>query len=158
MKTNIENLLLAQKDDFLRFAMKLTNNHTDDARDLMQESLLRMIKSCDSYIPGTNFKAWGFTIVRNTFINMQRRREVERRYAECCNNACETYAELDNLIDNNSLYSLLDYLAPEVAAPLKMFADGYKYCEIAERLNLPLSIVRNRIHAARMKLKGLMDE
>lgn len=158
MNTDILNRLPALENDILRFAMKLTQNNTEDAQDLMQEAFLRMIKNADSYLPDTNLKAWSFTIVRNTFINLQRRCEVEHRYAECQREACEIYDDLYEIMDSNSLYSVLNELTPEMAVPLKMFADGYKYCEIAERLGVPLTIVRNRIHAARQRLKSMLKE
>lgn len=158
MNTDILNRLPALENDILHFAMKLTQNNTEDAQDLMQEAFLRMIKNADSYLPDTNLKAWSFTIVRNTFINLQRRREVEHCYAECQRETCEIYDDLYEIMDSSSLYSVLNELTPEMAVPLKMFADGYKYCEIAERLGVPLTIVRNRIHAARQRLKSMLKE
>ncbi|MBO0063699.1 sigma-70 family RNA polymerase sigma factor, partial [Listeria monocytogenes] len=43
------------------------NRH--DADDLVQDTVLRIMKSQDRFQPGTNFKAWAFTILRNRFLN-----------------------------------------------------------------------------------------
>ena len=60
--------LMSLNDRLLYFALGLTRN-MDDAKDLIQESMLKALMNKDQYTTGTNIKAWMFTIVRNTFIN-----------------------------------------------------------------------------------------
>ena len=50
------------------FSLKLTGNNVD-AEDLYQDTAVRIITNADKYNPGTNFKAWAVTIMRNIFIN-----------------------------------------------------------------------------------------
>src|SRR3989338_7781870 len=59
------------------FSRTLTRNPTD-ADDLLQEGLLKALVNLHQFTPGTNLKAWMFTIVRNTFYTnyKKRRREV----------------------------------------------------------------------------------
>ncbi|HPH19281.1 MAG TPA: RNA polymerase sigma factor, partial [Haliscomenobacter sp.] len=55
------------------FAFNLTKN-TEDAKDLYQETAYRAITNMDKFRPGTNFKAWLFTIMKNIFINNYRKK------------------------------------------------------------------------------------
>jgi RNA polymerase sigma-70 factor (ECF subfamily) len=55
------------------FALKLTAN-TDDAEDLFQDTVIRILSNADKFRQGTNFKAWSITIMRNIFINDYRKK------------------------------------------------------------------------------------
>ena len=55
------------------FAYNLTKN-VEDAKDLFQETSLRALKNKDKFKPGTNLKAWLFTIMKNIFINNYRKK------------------------------------------------------------------------------------
>ena len=55
------------------FAYSLTKN-TEDARDLYQETAFRALTNREKFRPGTNFKAWLFTIMKNIFINNYRKK------------------------------------------------------------------------------------
>ena len=55
------------------FSLKLTGNDVD-ASDLYQDTTLRIMTNADKFRPGTNFKAWAVTIMRNIFINNYRKK------------------------------------------------------------------------------------
>ncbi|MCB0615041.1 MAG: RNA polymerase sigma factor, partial [Phaeodactylibacter sp.] len=55
------------------FAYNLTKN-AEDAKDLFQETAFRALTNRDKFRPGTNFKAWLFTIMKNIFINNYRKK------------------------------------------------------------------------------------
>ena len=55
------------------FAYNLTKN-VEDAKDLFQETSFRALTNKDKFRPGTNFKAWLFTIMKNIFINNYRKK------------------------------------------------------------------------------------
>jgi len=57
------------------FAYKLTKN-SEDAKDLYQETAFRAMSNRDKFRPGTNLKAWLFTIMKNIFINNYRKKSV----------------------------------------------------------------------------------
>ncbi len=158
MNTDIYDFILAYEDDLYRFALKLTNNNHDNADDLFQESILHMINGSDSYRPGTNLKAWSFTIMRNTFLNIERHHEIEHRYAEYYMHLSDVYDNVEDLTSDNNIYSLLEHLPFEQSEVLRLFISGYKYCEIAQLLHIPLTIVRNRIHMARLKLRRWLSD
>ncbi len=72
-KINIYPQLEKVKNSLWAFSLKLTGDETD-ARDLYQDTALRIISNADKYQEGTNFKAWAVTIMRNIFINNYRKK------------------------------------------------------------------------------------
>jgi len=65
---SFEQLALPLFDRLYNFAHWLTQNR-DEAEDLVQETYAKALKGFSSFQPGTNFKAWMFRILRNTFLN-----------------------------------------------------------------------------------------
>lgn len=67
------NLLDKQTQTLQNFAYSLTKD-SEDAKDLCQETAFRALSNKDKFQPGTNFKAWLITIMKNIFINNYRRK------------------------------------------------------------------------------------
>ena len=141
------------------YAMALTQYCTDDAQELFQATVVRAYTKRALFIPGTRFYSWIERIMKNIFLNRcvdaQRNMALENvRHSDCALFSSST----DNRLELNEVCTLIGRLPSEVALPLRMYACGYKYCEIAVALNLPMSSVKNRIRAARIYLKRLLDE
>jgi RNA polymerase sigma factor (sigma-70 family) len=66
---------------FFGNAMRLTGNK-HNAKDLMQETIMRAFASCHKFTEGTNFKAWVYTIMHNCFINDYRKRRLRSHVVE----------------------------------------------------------------------------
>jgi len=141
------------------FAFNLTKN-SDDAKDLFQETAFRAITNRDKFRPGTNFKAWLFTIMKNIFINNYRKRVKKNTIIDTTDNLFFINSG-DSLIDNNAgrnilmkeLNAMIENLDESIKRPFMMHYLGYKYQEIADDLNLPLGTVKSRIFFARKALK-----
>lgn len=146
------------------FAYKLTKN-MEDAKDLFQETAYRALTNQDKFRPGTNLKAWMFTIMRNIFINNYRKKvkantifdATDNMYylnagSKSINNGAESSIMMDEL--QNMVSSLDD----SIRIPFLMHYYGYKYQEVAEQLNLPLGTVKSRIFFARKELKALVKK
>ena len=71
--TNIDDDILASLPHLRAFARSLTGTR-GRADDLVQEAVLRALIAASQFRPGTNFKAWIFTILRNHFFNEFRRK------------------------------------------------------------------------------------
>lgn len=67
------NQLKQQTQTLNNFAYSLTRD-SEDAKDLYQETAFRALSNRDKFQPGTNFKAWLITIMKNIFINNYRRK------------------------------------------------------------------------------------
>lgn len=139
-------------------AMKITRN-VDDAKDLLQETAIRGYKNKHKFTVGTNFKAWMATIMKNVFINGYRKKKrrpsfdlpVEDLFV--VNDRTVVYnAALSNLM-MEELNERLINLAEGYRQPFTLFFEGYRYDEIAERMDIPLGTVKSRIFYARRKLR-----
>ncbi len=142
------------------FAYSLTKN-TEDARDLYQETAYRALTNREKFRPGTNFKAWLFTIMKNIFINNYRKKMKANTIMDSTDN--QYYLNSGKVtIDNGAeskimmkeLTRMIDELDDSVRIPFLMHYQGYKYQEIADYLELPLGTVKSRIFFARKGLKS----
>lgn len=144
---------------FLSVALKFTSDW-QDAQDLIQETLMRVYRSRDSFEEGTNFKNWGLMIMRNAFINDYRKRKVRgnlMRPVELTGmtekDEVSTYDSGEQRIFASEITSAIEGLNKLYSVPFSMFYQGYEYQEIAHQLSLPIGTVKSRIFTARHKLK-----
>ncbi len=145
------------------FALNLTKND-EEAEDLLQDTAYKAIVNKDKFRQGTNFKAWLFTIMKNTFINNYRRKV--RRNTVMDNTDNNYFINSSKSIVNNDadskilleeLNNLIDKLDENLKEPFRMHFYGYKYQEIADKSNIPLGTVKSRIFIARNELKKLIE-
>lgn len=137
----------------------LTSNR-DDAYDLLQDTTLKALDNEDKYADNTNFKGWVFTIMRNIFINSYRRAGRAATVIDTTDNLyhlnlCqESGLETpEGSLSANEISAAINEFADEYRIPFTMHVQGYKYNEIAEKMNLPLGTVKSRIFFARKKLQ-----
>ena len=161
MSTLEFNQLLVSNAEFLKpFAITLTRD-SETAKDLFQETLYRAISNRDKYNVGTNIKAWLYTIMRNIFINNYRRRAKQQTIFDASPNEYLLNSSAAAVIGNGAETSLrmkeiqmAVFNLPEIFRnPFLLYFDGYKYHEIAEKLDEPLGTIKSRIHFARKLLK-----
>lgn len=141
----------------LPFAYKLTNN-LEDAKDLIQETAMRAYSNKEKFETGTNFRAWVTTIMRNTFINIYRKKKNRATSSEPADSY--VFVNENHAVDNNAhsnmtmveLDGIMHTLDNIYRKPFQLFFEGYKYEEIAEDMNLPIGTVKSRIFFARQKL------
>ena len=145
-----------------RFAFKLTKN-SEEAQDLYQETAFRAMSNRDKFRPGTNFKAWLLTIMKNIFINNYRKRVKANTIIDTTDNMfyinsgstiIRNNAESNIMMDE--LESMVESLDDSLKVPFEMHYLGYKYQEIADKLRLPLGTVKSRIFFARKALKDMI--
>ncbi|GAB5552623.1 MAG: RNA polymerase sigma factor [Saprospiraceae bacterium] len=144
------------------FAYNLTKN-VEDAKDLYQETAFRAITNQDKFRPGTNFKAWLFTIMKNILINNYRKKTKANTIMDSTDNMY--YINSGSITINNKaesnimmkeLIKMIEELDDSIKVPFLMHYQGFKYQEIADQLDLPLGTVKSRIFFARKELKGLI--
>lgn len=141
------------------FAYNLTKN-AEEAKDLFQETAFRALTNRDKFRPGTNFKAWLFTIMKNIFINNYRKRVKANTIFDSTDNnyyinsgSVTIKNDSDSQIMMKELWRMIDELDESIRVPFVMHYEGFKYQEIADHLDLPLGTVKSRIFFARKALK-----
>ena len=144
------------------FAYNLTKN-MEDAKDLYQETAFRAITNQDKFRPGTNFKAWLFTIMKNIFINNYRKKTKANTIMDSTDNMYYINSgatTINNRAESNimmkELIKMIEELDDSIKVPFLMHYQGFKYQEIADQLDLPLGTVKSRIFFARKELKALI--
>src|SRR6266700_325537 len=122
-------------------ALRLTRNHSD-AEDLIQETFVKAYVKFHQFSPGTNLKAWLYTILVRTFYSTCRRRD--RRVGEVLADEIGGSGIMRALADLPESFRQAIYLAD---------IEGYRYTEIAELMGTPLGTVMSRIHRGRAMLR-----
>ena len=142
------------------FAYKLTQDK-ERAKDLYQETTFRALTYKNKFQPGTNFKAWMFTIMKNIFINNYRKKVKANTIMDSTDNMFYINSgrnAVENDVDRNllmqELQAMIADLDNSIRKPFVMHYTGFKYQEIAEELDLPLGTVKSRIFFARKELKA----
>jgi len=156
--------LISLEDNMERFALSLTYN-TEKAKDLLQETYLKALTYKDKYVEVANFKAWAFTIMKNTFINNYRKSVRENTIflnaenLSLINNVTESqFVRPDSGIAYKEINNDIEALDNELKIPFRMHTEGYKYKEIAQNLNLKIGTVKSRIFFARRKLMATLND
>lgn len=156
---NFTNDLLSIQSELLRFAYKLTADR-EDANDLLQETTLKALDNEDKYMPDTNFKGWMYTIMRNIFINNYRKIVRDQTFVDQTDNLYHLNLPQDSGFDSTEgaydikeIRRIVNELPKEYKIPFSMHISGFKYREIAEKLDLPLGTVKSRIFFTRQKLQ-----
>ena len=141
------------------FAYNLTKND-EDAKDLYQETAFRAMTNREKFQPGTNLKAWLFTIMKNIFINNYRKKVKRNTIVDSTDNMYFINSgsvlisnEAGSNILMQELNKMIGELEDNIRIPFMKHYEGFKYQEIADELELPLGTVKSRIFFARKALK-----
>jgi RNA polymerase sigma factor, sigma-70 family len=156
--TDFRLQLLEQQAHLLRYARSLTANN-EDANDLLQETFLRALLFQSSYQEGTNLRAWVFTIMRHTFINHYRRNARKNTAFDNTDNQLllnnrPSNVQTDELTNCDEMNQAVEQLSDDFRVPFEMHTQGYKYREIADKLDLCIGTVKSRIFFSRQKLQA----
>jgi RNA polymerase sigma-70 factor, ECF subfamily len=159
---------LAALDSLYRAALRLTRVPAD-AEDLVQETYLKAFRSADRFQPGTNLRAWLFTILHNTALNRarDRARDTVAVDSELVDRAADTPpvgSSPGGVVETPESLLIRDTLAPELQAAIDALPEAFRqavwlrdveefsYAEIAEMLSIPIGTVMSRISRGRHML------
>ena len=156
--------LIDAQDELLRFAYRLTSDR-EEANDLLQETSLKALDNEDKYTPNTNFRGWIYTIMRNIFINNYRKLVREQTFVDRTENLYHLNLPQNSGLrsaggahDLKEMYRIVNELPEEYRDPFTMHVSGFKYREIAEKLDLPLGTVKSRIFFTRQRLQDELKD
>lgn len=157
--TTFQGKLLSLQSNLLNFAYMLTSNY-DDAYDLLQDTTLKALDNEDKYVDNVNFKGWVFTIMRNIFINNYRKVVRSSTVVDKTEDLYHINLPQDSGFQTPEgsfaameITKAINSFSDEYRVPFSMHVAGYKYNEIAEKMNLPLGTEKSRIFFARQKLQ-----
>jgi RNA polymerase sigma factor (sigma-70 family) len=160
-----EELALPLFPSLYNHAFWLARNQAE-AEDLVQETFTKALRAFDSFQSSTNFKAWIFRILRNTFLTSRTGIAASRTVfmedhpdtldAAAADLSPEDYViRLDNLA---FLHAALDRLQPPLREVLLLCdVEEIKYKDIALILDVPIGTVMSRISRARQALRQLLQ-
>ena len=156
--TDVMNNVLSLDDNLRQIAFSLTHNQ-EDAEDLVQDTYLKVLQNTDRFVEATNLKAWVYTIMRNTFINGYRRKQKSKvvaydgdENAFFTSTATVSGDDADIKLYVSEITSAISSMKDNQRDAFEMFVDGFKYQEIADRLQISVGTVKSRIFFARQKL------
>ena len=156
--------LMSLQANMLNFAYMLTSNR-DDAYDLLQDTMLKVLDNEEKFAENVNFKGWIFTIMRNIFINNYRHQVRSATIIDQTEDLYHLNSSQESSIDSvegtyaaNEINAAINSFSEEYRVPFSMHVAGYKYNEIAEKMNLPLGTVKSRIFFARQKLQTMLAD
>ena len=165
-----EELVLPLLPSLYNVAFWLSRS-SENAEDLVQETLLKALRGFSMFEPGTNFKAWIFRILRNTYLTSRSGLAVRRTVAledelkEDAESGPAQYPEgaIDrqtpevNLIqmgNRAALQAAMENLpAPLLEVLLLCDVEEMKYKEIAVVLEIPIGTVMSRVARARASIR-----
>jgi RNA polymerase sigma-70 factor (ECF subfamily) len=161
-----EGLAVPLLTPLYNFARWLTHDH-HEAEDLVQETYARALKGFSSFQPDTNFRAWMYRILRNSFLTsrsglkMAPHLSVEEEGGEMLLPPERETPEsiLLNAGTQQQIQAALERL-PIVYREVVLLCDveEMKYQEIAELVGVPIGTVMSRIARARKLLRGMLAE
>src|SRR5580698_6337452 len=162
---DFEQLALPLFASLYNHAYWLTRNQAE-AEDLVQETFSKALRAFDSFQDGTNFKAWIFRILRNTFLTTRTGIASSRTvfledHPDTLDTAASGSTPEDTLIrlDNQAaLHTALEQLPPPLREALLLCdVEEIKYKDIANILDVPIGTVMSRISRARSTLRQLLQ-
>jgi RNA polymerase sigma-70 factor, ECF subfamily len=172
--SSFENLVLPLLPSLYNVASWLARNPTD-AEDLVQETFLKALRGFTSFEPGTNFRAWVFRILRNTYLTSRTglaatrtvalEEELDKQgefgagmYPEAAIDRQTPEINLMRLGDRAALHAAMEKLPPPLLEVLLLCdVEEMKYKEIAIVLDIPIGTVMSRIARARVTLRATLQ-
>lgn len=160
----LERELLAVQPSLFNYARQLTLC-VEDAEDLVQETMYKILKNAKMFVTEQNFKGWAFTILKNIFINDYRRNAKRKQINDSTPNdyflnLTDLYSQEspDEVLSAKEINKVVNSFPDELRVPFKYYLAGFAYQEIADKMNIPLGTVKSRIFFARKRMqKALKD-
>lgn len=161
---NFDKMMENELMPLRNYALSLTHN-MDETKDLVQETILKAYRYKDKFQEGTNLRGWLYTILKNSFINNYRRDQKRNTFLDFTDNTyyidlpsqkVENDAELKFI--RRDLDAAIDSLSKDLKIAFTLNAEGFKYHEISEELNIPIGTIKTRIFIARRILREKLKD
>jgi len=160
-----EDLAMPLFDQLFNFAHWLAQDRTE-AEDLVQETYAKALRGFSSFQPGTNFRAWMYRILRNTFLTSRTGLKASATIPLDSEDAPEFPAGPETpetiLIEHSQsqiLQTAIESLPIHFREVLLLCeVEEMSYQEIAETLSIPMGTVMSRLSRARRALRESLQQ
>ncbi len=172
-KKRFEEIAFEYMDSLYSTALRMTRN-TAEAEDLVQDTYLRAYRFFGKFEEGTNFKAWIFKILTNTFINKYRKKirtpqQVQLDKVEFgleSEDEQKAIKEWDGFDESNyeelfddDIKAALAQLSDEFRMVILLAdVEGFAYKEIADIIDRPIGTVMSRLFRGRRMLQKVLEK
>jgi RNA polymerase sigma-70 factor (ECF subfamily) len=158
---------LAHADRLYNLGRRLTGNDAD-AEELVQETYVRALAGARTFVGG-NLKAWLFTILRNTFVDLRRGNRtapaatgsdlIDAGAADAAE-LLRDDLELDRLrrVVGEEIETALAALSDEARTIVLLDVEGFSESEVADVLGCPVGTVKSRLSRARVLLRRKLKD
>ena len=157
--TDVNRLIVPQIPNLRRYARALIGN-PDGADDLVQDTLERALSRAHSWRPGSNMRAWLFTIMHNVHVNRLRgenRRPASVAFDETRGEPTARPAQEDGLALDNLADALAALPEDQRAAVLLVGLEGLAYADAAAVLDIPVGTLMSRLSRGLSSLKRILQ-
>jgi RNA polymerase sigma-70 factor, ECF subfamily len=170
-KNIFEEIAFKYMDSLYSTALRLTRN-TEEAEDLIQDTYLRAYRFFDKFEQGTNFKAWIFKILTNTFINKYRKKvrtpqqvQLDKVEFGLESSAPKEINDWDGFDETNyselfddDIKSALSQLSQDFRMVILLAdVENFSYKEIAGIIDRPIGTVMSRLFRGRKMLQNILE-
>jgi RNA polymerase sigma-70 factor (ECF subfamily) len=159
-----EDLALPLFDQLYNFAHWLAQD-TAEAEDLVQETYAKALRGFSSFQPGTNFRAWMYRILRNSFLSSRTglkatvALDAEEQEAALPKEIATPESILLEQANRELVQQALEELPVHFREILLLCeVEEMSYQEISETLAIPLGTVMSRLFRARQALRGALKQ
>jgi RNA polymerase sigma-70 factor (ECF subfamily) len=146
---NFEDDLVKLIPQLRAYAFAMTRSR-ESGDDLVQDALVRALRSQHTFTPGTNLKAWVFTILRHQFITVARRKQPIPTALSDTGDDAPSPAAQEDAVSLRDFHRLLQQLPPKQREALLMIgANGFTYEEAAAITHCSVGTIKSRVSRAR---------
>ncbi len=150
-------------DQLYNFAHWLTQDRTE-ADDLVQETYAKALRGFSSFQVGTNFRAWMFRILKNSFLNTKAGLKAETVFDEDDHEShVQEVSTPESLLIDKANRELVQQSLAELPLPFREIlilceVEEMSYQDISATLSIPPGTVMSRLHRARKALRAQLKE
>ena len=157
-----EELALPLFDQLYNFAHWLTQNR-EEAEDLVQETYAKALRGFSSFRAGTNFRAWMFRILRNSFLNSRTGLKVNVEFDEEEHGSVgwDDRSSPEQILLGQAQRQAVQEALAALPVPYREIillcdVEDMSYQEISETLSIPAGTVMSRLSRARKALRAVL--
>ena len=156
--TDVRELIIEIIPSLRAFARSLVNDR-DRADDLVQETILKALSNLDRFQPGTNIRAWLFTILRNSFFSELRKHrseiaDVDGKYAAQLTTRA---TQIDKVELREFKIALLKLPSEQREALILVGPAGFSYEEAAAICGCAVGTIKSRVNRGRTRLTSMVE-